>query len=48
VSKEQGKEFKEKYDLSLFMEVSLRSGEEVDAIFKELAHLIVNQYDLAN
>ena len=48
VSKEQGNEFKEKYDLSLFMEVSLRSGEDVDAIFTELAHLIVNQYSLTN
>jgi len=40
VSKERGNELKEKYGLSLFMEVSLKTGDGVNAIFEALANLI--------
>jgi small GTP-binding protein len=40
VSKERGNELKEKYGLSLFMEVSMKTGEGVNAIFEALADLI--------
>jgi GTPase SAR1 family protein len=48
VSKEEGKLIKEKHGLSLFMEASLKTGEDVDAIFRELANLILSKYALTN
>ena len=48
VSKEKGNEIKEKYGLSLFIEASLKTGEDVDVIFRELSNLILKKFSLTN
>lgn len=46
VSNEQGDEIKEKCNLSLFMEISLITEEDVDLLFRELTNLILKKYSL--
>ena len=45
ITEEEAENFKNHYDLDLFMEVSVRTGENITEIFVEAAKLLYNKYE---
>ncbi|MHA2258621.1 MAG: Rab family GTPase [Promethearchaeota archaeon] len=46
VSKERIEEVKESYDISLLMEISLKTGENVEEMFRNLTTMLLKKYKL--
>ena len=45
ITKEEAENFKNDYDLDLFMEVSVKTGYNITEIFVEAAKLLYNNYE---